>query len=322
MGLAMKFVMLAIVHLLVVLSLEIVLQSSFAQNLSEVTGNKNSSLTQYENPDIGIRLSHPTDWGKIVELDEGCHKQPSCVLDLDGTNTNYTFGFSLRKFSKESCNCMSLMDHVRNGFNSQVTSLNGFSFINDNQTTIGKNYPGWQYEYSFLHSGAEERGINVFATFNDTYYSIDVTYPEESRAKLLPEFKKVIDSIEFLPVQDQISKMPSFMNMSEVEGSKSNTASKNNPSGLQILSHNSFTDSEGYMHVVGEIKNNSSSAETNVKIIGTFYDINNQVVGAQFTYANPPSIGAGDKAPFELVLTSASVPTSLIDHYILQASHE
>jgi hypothetical protein len=321
MGLAMKFVMLAMVQLLVVLSLEIVLQSSFAQNMSEVTGNKNYSFTQYENPDIGIRLSHPPDWGKIVELDEGCHKQPSCVLDLDGTNTNYTFGFSLQKFSKDSCNCMSLMDHVRNDFNSQVTSLNGFSFINDNQTTIGKNYPGWQYEYSFLHNGVEERGINVFATFNDTYYSIGVTYPEESRAKLLPEFKKVIDSIEFLPVQDQINKIPSFMNMSEVEGSRYNTASKNNTSGLQILSHNSFTDSEGYMHVVGEIKNNSPSPETYVKIIGTFYDTNNQVVGAQFTYANPPSLGAGDKAPFEIVLTSASVPTSLIDHYILQASH-
>ncbi|TLX81919.1 MAG: hypothetical protein E6L04_10800, partial [Thaumarchaeota archaeon] len=91
----MKFVMLAIVQLLVVLSLEIVLQSSFAQNLSEETGNKNSSVTQYENPYIGIRLSHPSDWGKIVELDEGCHKQPSCVLGLDGTSTNYTFGFSL-----------------------------------------------------------------------------------------------------------------------------------------------------------------------------------------------------------------------------------
>jgi len=138
----------------------------------------------------------------------------------------------------------------------------------------------------------------------------------------LPEFKKVIDSIEFLPVQDQISKIPSFMNMSEVEGSKSNTASKNNFSGLQILNHNSFTDSEGYMHVVGELKNNSPSAETYVKIIGTFYDINNQVVGAQFSYANPASVGAGDKAPFEIILTSASVPTSLIDHYILQASHE
>jgi hypothetical protein len=321
MGLAMKFVMLAMVQLLVVLSLEIVLQSSFAQNMSEVTGNKNYSFTQYENPDIGIRLSHPSDWGKIVELDEGCHKQPSCVLDLDGTNTNYTFGFSLRKFSKESCNCMSLMDQVRNDFNSQVTSLNGFSFINDNQTTIGKYYPGWQYEYSYLHNGAEEKGINVFARFNDTFYSIGVTYPEESREKLLPELKKVIDSIQFLPVQDQINKIPSFMNMSEVEGSKSNTASKNNTSGLQILSHNSFTDSEGYVHVVGEIKNNSPSPETYVKIIGTFYDTNNQVVGAQFTYAIPPSVGAGDKAPFEIILTSASVPTSLIDHYILQASH-
>jgi hypothetical protein len=96
---------------------------------------------------------------------------------------------------------------------------------------------------------------------------------------------------------------------------------ENNPNGLQILSHNSFTDSIGYFHVVGEIKNNSPSTATFVKIVGTFYDVNNQVVATDFTYANPNDIGSGDKAPFDLSLLSASVPISQIDHYNLQASY-
>ena len=47
-----------------------------------------------------------------------------------------------------------------------------------------------------------------------------------------------------------------------------------------------------------------------------------QVVGTQFTYANPSEIAPKDKAPFELILTSASLPSSLIDHYNLQASYQ
>ena len=97
---------------------------------------------------------------------------------------------------------------------------------------------------------------------------------------------------------------------------------ENNLNGLQILSHNSFTDSIGYLHVVGEIKNNYPSTATFVRILGTFYDINNQVVGTQFTYANPSDIGSGEKVPFVLILTSASIPISQIDHYSLQASYQ
>ena len=97
---------------------------------------------------------------------------------------------------------------------------------------------------------------------------------------------------------------------------------ENNLNGLQILSYNSFTDSIGNLHVVGEIKNNYPSTATFVRIVGTFYDINNQVVGTQFTYANPSDIGSGEKVPFVLILTSASIPISQIDHYSLQASYQ
>ncbi len=41
-----------------------------------------------------------------------------------------------------------------------------------------------------------------------------------------------------------------------------------------------------------------------------------------FTYTDPSDIGSGQKAPFELLLMSASVPTSQIDHYNLQASYQ
>ena len=78
----------------------------------------------------------------------------------------------------------------------------------------------------------------------------------------------------------------------------------------------------GYLHVVGEIENNSPTKIQFVKVTGTFYDSNNQVVATDFTYTNPSDIGAGLKAPFELTLISASIPISQIDHYNLQATYD
>ena len=98
---------------------------------------------------------------------------------------------------------------------------------------------------------------------------------------------------------------------------------ENNRTGLQILSHNSFTDSTGFFHIVGEVKNDLASAVELVRVIATFYDTNNQVVATSFTYSDPSGIGSGDTAPFEIILTSASVPIfSKSDHYNLQASSQ
>ena len=238
---------------------------------------------------------------------------------MDGGNTSYKFGLVIGKFPKESCNCNSLTDFVRYMYKGSEQSQ-GFSFINDSQTTIGKNYSGWEYEYSFLHDGEKATGLAVLAKNNDNYYSVGISYPNESRAILLPEFKTFINSIEFLPIQ--VTKTPSFMNMSETEESKPNATIENSPNGLQILSDNSFTDSVGYFHVVGEVENNSPTVAKFVKVTGTFYDSNNQVVGTQFTYTNSSDIGAGEKAPFDLTLLSASIPISQIDHYNLQASYQ
>jgi hypothetical protein len=91
---------------------------------------------------------------------------------------------------------------------------------------------------------------------------------------------------------------------------------------IKIASSNDFIDSLGFLHVVGEVENNTPTTAEFVKITGTFYDSSNKVVGTGLTYTNPENIGSGEKAPFELILTSASIPLSEIDHYNLGASYE
>ena len=89
---------------------------------------------------------------------------------------------------------------------------------------------------------------------------------------------------------------------------------------LEILSSSSYIDDIGYFHVVGEVKNNSPTAVSFVQVSGTFYDINNKVVGTTFSYTNPSDIVPGGTAPFDLTLLSASVPISEISTYKLSAS--
>jgi hypothetical protein len=308
------------------ISLIIIVLTIFSIALLNISyGQANQSSQIYESSDVGIKFQYPSEWGKVTEKNSeggGCHNKPLCVLTFEGSNASYRFGFVLGKFPKVDCNCNSLTDFVKYMYKQQL-QYKDFSFINDNKTIIGKNYSGWQYEISFLNEdNVPVIGLNVMGRNNDNYYSISIMFQNETRSILLPEFRRFINSIEFLPIQNEIANRPSFMNLNETKDSIPEKSIDNNPSGLQILSHNSFTDSIGYFHVVGEIKNNYPSTATFVKIIGTFYDVNNIVVGTDFTYANPSDITSGQKAPFELLLMSASVPISQIDHYNLQVTSQ
>jgi hypothetical protein len=109
---------------------------------------------------------------------------------------------------------------------------------------------------------------------------------------------------------------------SNITESNSGATAENNSDGVQILKNSSFIDSNGNMHVVGELRNNLPSTAVFVTIIGNFYDAQNKVVATQFTYAKPADMESGQKATFELIVTTSSVPISLIDHYTLQLNYE
>jgi hypothetical protein len=98
---------------------------------------------------------------------------------------------------------------------------------------------------------------------------------------------------------------------------KPGSVSNNNNNTLKILSHNSFIDSAGHFHVVGEVENVSPDTVKPVKVIGTFYDVDGKVAGTDFTFTNPDTLPVGNKAPFELILTSASIPIKEIHDYRL-----
>lgn len=84
--------------------------------------------------------------------------------------------------------CNDLLEFV-NWFYNADQMMEGFSFLNDN-TTIGKNYSGWQHEYSLVKDGIDSKGRSVLFTNNDKYYSIGVIYRNELDARRAAEFNK------------------------------------------------------------------------------------------------------------------------------------
>jgi len=85
-----------------------------------------------------------------------------------------------------------------------------------------------------------------------------------------------------------------------------------------ISSDSSFVNEIGSLHVVGEVDNNSPSTIQFVKIIGTFYDSDGNVVATGSTFTDPTDMSPGEKAPFDLILREASIPLDDIDDYTLK----
>ena len=70
--------------------------------------------------------------------------------------------------------------------------------------------------------------------------------------------------------------------------------------GLEILSHSAKIDEFGYHKIVGEVENNGTRASSYVKVVCTYYDAKEEVIGTDSTYTDPSDIDVGDRAPFEL----------------------
>jgi hypothetical protein len=85
----------------------------------------------------------------------------------------------------------------------------------------------------------------------------------------------------------------------------------------RILSDNNYVDSIGTLHIVGEVINESYQPVRYVRITATFYDVNNSVIGTDYTFTSPSTLQPGQRAPFDLTISEGSVPTYLTAYYTL-----
>ena len=315
----------------------------------------NETSHTYENTTEGIRFQYPSDWRQLTD-DIGICNLGACPVEffitvpkLDtATNTSLNYSecggnepkglLEVNILTIEKCDAYKMildvyeLDKPANvGGPCDCSTLKDFvtwdytrgdkrnTFINDNQTIIGSNYSAWQMEEIFSSSSVKEKWFRVWAINDNFGYRFLYTAPADARFdRYLDGFKNMLKSVTFSPPIPE--KKPSFLNSSDPVNSTTRPSMGNQP--IKIASSNDFIDSIGYLHVVGEVENNSPSNIQFVKVSGTFYDSNNQVVATDFTYTNPSDIGPGGKAPFDLTLLSASIPISQIDHYNLQVTYD
>jgi hypothetical protein len=89
------------------------------------------------------------------------------------------------------------------------------------------------------------------------------------------------------------------------------------PDQLQILSHQSYVDSLGWYHIVGEVQNNSDVPVEFVEVIAKLYDETNNVIGTKLTFTAPDTIFPSGKAPFDII-TLRRAQWQKINDYQLQ----
>jgi len=85
---------------------------------------------------------------------------------------------------------------------------------------------------------------------------------------------------------------------------------------LKIRTNSSYTDGLGYLHIVGEVENKGQLTAEWVKVVSTYYNEQDTVIGTSYAYADPKTISPGGMSPFEVVFSDTGfVPT--INSYAL-----
>lgn len=75
------------------------------------------------------------------------------------------------------------------------------------------------------------------------------------------------------------------------------------PEGVSILpTWTTYVDSIDYLHIVGEVLNNTDKHIRYVKIIANIYDKDNNLLDTDFTYTRLDNVPAGEKTCFDLAL--------------------
>ena len=85
-----------------------------------------------------------------------------------------------------------------------------------------------------------------------------------------------------------------------------------------LLSYNTYNDTAGVFHIVGEVENSSPSLITSVQVIAAFYDSLNQLLAVKSAYTTPSGISSGQIAFFDLTIPPGTIPVDRVSQWTLR----
>src|SRR5437899_1399167 len=68
---------------------------------------------------------------------------------------------------------------------------------------------------------------------------------------------------------------------------------------MQLLSNGQYTDSAGFAHFVGEVKNVGGQAAEFIRITFNEYDASNNLLATDFTYTDVSGLYPNEQSPFD-----------------------
>lgn len=103
---------------------------------------------------------------------------------------------------KQNCKCNTLVDYIRYYYTNMISQFDKFSLINENQTTFAGDKSAIQIEYEFKPNRTKIYTFTIFLQDNDSFYQFSYYGDSEFFPTYLPEFKKLINTVEFSPQKE------------------------------------------------------------------------------------------------------------------------
>jgi hypothetical protein len=208
----------------------------------ETIKNKGILYYNYTNNILGIELQYPSNWYLNKEdnkINSSCMEKVCDIafyrnlksIDTDNNNTNINsvrLGISSGSLNsqgfKDKCKCNSLLEFVQFFYTNFLQNKESSFLLNDNETTISGNISAWQLEFDIANpnsnNGLQQEGKmwTILTINNNAYYIIGYTTDKKLYDKYLPEVKKIIGSIEFIPTHEfKKITQPSFMRSTDLD---------------------------------------------------------------------------------------------------------
>jgi len=173
---------------------------------------------------------------------------------------------------------------------------------NDVMGTSIKSTNSYVDQYGYAHIIGEfvnnqDKTLN-FVKFIATLYDVSGNVLDTEFAYSIID---VVHPYTKTPFEITVSGNVDMISKYEVQSSVSQSSPL--PQKLELSPVRVFEDEYGYHHVVGEVSNTGESTAHFVKIISSFYDKNDDLVGVGWAYTTLDNIYPNGKSPFEIIIS-------------------
>ena len=198
---------------LVVVTLLILIGGSIigANNIFAQDSTKTKTYEFSSFGDVYIRFQYPSNW-TVADPYGQCISPCTLAIYVNNKTEDITgISFTIEMVSLNTLDppVTTLKDFASNQYEfiyrlNKFTSDIPLDLINDNKTIIGNNHPAIQMEYIYPQVDDLRHALNIWAIDKDRDKGYTFSYSTKEGPEFaanIPSIRKILDSIEFIPIE-------------------------------------------------------------------------------------------------------------------------